>query len=86
MRGKKEFSSDKKEKEQPFSRDATFCLCCLPSVPSSEKRRKIYRGIIGHGREKKAGMPKPRLRFFASLKVTNPKENKREDAQKLKAL
>jgi hypothetical protein len=81
----KEFSSDKKEKEQPFFRDATFCLCCLPSVPSSEKRRKIYRGIIGHGREK-SRKAKPRLRFFAFLKVTNPKENKREDAQKLKAL
>jgi hypothetical protein len=73
MRGKKEFSSDKKEKEQPFSRDATFCLCCLPSVPSSEKRRKIYRGIIGHGRGKKSRNAKTASSLFRFSKSNKPK-------------
>lgn len=68
----KEFSSDKKEKEQPFFRDATFCLCCLPSVPSSEKRRKIYRGIIGHGR-KKSRNAKTASSLFRFSKSNKPK-------------
>jgi hypothetical protein len=59
-----------------------FLLVLLPSVPSSEKKKKNLSRYHG----KKAGIANRGLRFSLSLKVTTQKKTKREDAQKLKAL
>jgi Skp family chaperone for outer membrane proteins len=53
----------------------------LPSVPSSEKKKKNLSRYHGE----KAGIAN-RVFAFRFSQSNNPKENKREDAQKLKAL
>ena len=72
-------SQAQKKKEQPFPEMPPFVV--VASVLSSEKE-KIYRGIICVEKSKQES----RLRFFFRFNSNNPKENKREDAQKLKAL
>jgi hypothetical protein len=85
MRGKKSSQATKKRKNSLFSEMPPFaCVVCQVSRVRKKEEKSIEVSSVMGG--KKAAMPKPRLRFFASLKVTNPKENKREDAQKLKAL
>ena len=68
-----------KKKNHPSSEMPPFLLALAKVSRVRKKERKIYRGIKNANRG---------LRFFASVVVvvTNPKENKREDAQKLKAL
>jgi hypothetical protein len=67
MQGKR--SSQKRQKEKPaffFPRCHLFYLPLAKSVPSSEKRRKIYRGI-------KKQECKPRSSLFAFSNTNKPK-------------
>jgi hypothetical protein len=81
MQGKR--SSQKRQKEKPaffFPRCHLFYLPLAKSVPSSEKRRKIYRGI-------EKSMECITAVFAFRFNSNKPKrKSNREDAQKLKAL
>ena len=68
--GKKESQATSQREENSLFPRCHLLLVLLPSVPSSEKRRKVYRGIMG----KKAGMQN---RVFA-FRFSNSNKPKRK--------